>query len=73
MYAAYAGAAEAVSLLAPKESSMTDTRGYTALMLAAARGHTKVVQQLVSREAGMFLVEDTTDFPKNTTALLMAA
>ena len=73
MYAAFYNSEDAIKFLLPRESGLQDSEGMTALMLAALKGHTNIVKLLIPKEAGMFLPYDTLEFPKGSTALLMAA
>jgi ankyrin repeat protein len=53
MIAAVRGASDCVRLLAPYESCIVDSSGFSALMLGAQKGHAHICSMLLEMEAGM--------------------
>lgn len=71
MHAAYNNSVRSAQILLSKEAKMTTPTGYSALMYAAAAGNAQMAKLLIC-EAGLTTRANTIDFPKGTTALLVA-
>ena len=71
MHASYNNSVQSVQILLNKEAKMVTQAGYSALMYAAIAGNVQIVK-LLSGEVGFVTKMNTIDYPKGTSALLMA-